>query len=25
MVKAVESDQRDWDAIKRWAEAIPIA
>jgi menaquinone-dependent protoporphyrinogen oxidase len=25
MVKAVESDQRDWDAIKRWAEAISIS
>lgn len=24
MVKAVESDQRDWDAIRRWAEAVSI-
>ena len=22
MVKAVESDQRDWDAIRRWAETV---
>ncbi len=25
MVKAVESDQRDWDAIQSWAEAISIS
>jgi menaquinone-dependent protoporphyrinogen oxidase len=24
MVKAVESDQRDWDAIRRWAETISV-
>jgi len=24
LVKAVESDQRDWNAIRRWAETVPI-
>ncbi len=24
MVKAVEADRRDWDAIRRWAEQLPI-